>query len=88
VVENHTEEALSQLADTQNQLLLVGSPLVVSNLMKFHDYAKNGNKVCRNADEHDLLLTELIKSMRADLYKSSKANQLYPIIHLSGNAPR
>lgn len=88
VVSNNAEKARDQLADAQNQLLLVGSAEVVSNLMIFHNYVKPSNKEQFESDKHDELLTQLIKSMRSDLYRTSKVNDNYPIVHLTGKAPR
>ena len=88
VVSNNSDKARDQLADAQNQLLLVGSSQVVSNLMVFHDFVKPSNKENFDSLTHDELLTELIKSMRSDLYRTQKVNNGYPIIHLTGKAPR
>ena len=88
VVSNNSEKARDQLADAQNQLLLVGSAKVVANLMIFHDYVKPSNSKEFDSQKHDELLTKLLKSMRNDLYKNQKANNGYPLIHLTGKAPR
>ena len=88
VVSNNSEKARDQLADAQNQLLLVGSASVVANLMAFHDYVKPSNQGNFDSQKHDELLTQLIKSMRNDLYKNKRVNDGYPIIHLTGKAPR
>jgi type II secretory pathway component PulK len=88
VISNNSDKARDQLADAQNQLLLVGSTNVVANLMIFHDYIKPTNKENFDSQKHDELLTELIKSMRNDLYKNKNVNIGYPIIHLTGKAPR
>lgn len=86
VVSDDLGKARDNLADAQNQLLLVGSADVVSNLMKFHDYIKPSGQKKHGFDskEHDKLLTELIKTMRTDLYKDKNINNRYPIIHLTG----
>ena len=80
------ESARDSLAEAQNQLLLVGSSEVVNNLMKFHDYIKVSGKEKHgfSIELHDSLLTELIMSMRKDLYKKKRINKSYPIIHLTG----
>lgn len=88
VVSNNSERARDQLADAQNQLLLVGSASVVANLMTFHDYVKPSNQSNFDSQKHDELLTQLIKSMRNDLYKNKRVNDGYPIIHLTGKSPR
>ncbi len=88
VLSNNSDKARDQLADAQNQLLLVGSGEVVNNLMIFHDYVKPSNKDNFDSIRHDELLTELIKSMRSDLYRNKNVNDNYPLIHLTGKAPR
>lgn len=88
VVSNNAEKARDQLADAQNQLLLVGSAEVVAKLMVFHDYIKPTNSQNFVAERHDELLTDLLKSMRNDLYKSKSVNIGYPLVHLTGKAPR
>lgn len=87
-VVKRTPETLDLLATNQNSLLLIASLKVVSALMDFHNYIKpeainNGN--CNN-DVHDELLTNLIKNMRVDLYRNSKINDNYPIMHLTGKS--
>ncbi|MDR1735662.1 MAG: hypothetical protein LBR85_02180 [Oscillospiraceae bacterium] len=88
VVTNSSEKARDQLADAQNQLLLIGSADVVANLMIFHDFLKPSNRNEFDPNMHDELLTQLLKSMRSDLYKNKKVNDGYPIIHLTGKSPR
>lgn len=88
VLSNNAEQARNQLADAQNQLLLVGSADVVAKLMIFHDYIKPSNSQNKNFDKHDELLTSLLKSMRIDLYKNKNVNMGYPIIHLTGKSPK
>lgn len=77
--------ARNSISDAQNKLLLVGSGEVVKNLMIFHDAIKPSSKDL-SGDKHDLLLTELLKSMRRDLYGNKKINKYYPIVHLTGIA--
>lgn len=84
VLSNNSERARNQLADAQNQLLLVGSADVVDKLMIFHNYIKPSNLQNFVPEKHDELLTELLKSMRTDLYKNQKVNIGYPTIHLTG----
>lgn len=88
VVSNNSEKARDQLADAQNQLLLVGSSDVVAKLMVFHDFIKPSNAQSFTSEKHDELLTSLLKSMRMDLYKNKNVNMGYPIIHLTGKAPK
>ena len=80
------KDEFAELDDAQNRLILVGSSEVVSNLMRFHD-KNNPSARPISGKEHDELLTELIKSMRVDLYGSKKVNNGYPLIHLSGIRP-
>lgn len=88
VVSDNSESARDQLADAQNQLLLIGSAEVVSDLMIFHDYVKPSNSKNFVSEKHDKLLTNLLKSMRKDLYKSKKVNEDYPLIHLTVKSPK
>lgn len=84
VLSNYSKKDLDQLADAQNQLLLVGNSDVVAKLMVFHDFVKASNSQNKTQEKHDELLTDLLKSMRTDLYKSKKVNHNYPVIHLTG----
>lgn len=86
VISNNSEKARDQLADAQNQLLLVGNANVVAKLMVFHDFIKPSNAQNFTSEKHDELLTDLLKGMRMDLYKSKNVNLNYPIIHLTGKA--
>ena len=72
-----------ELDDAQNRLILIGSSDVVRILMQFHDKIKPSAPPL-SFDEHNRILTDLIKAMRADLYGTKKINDGYPIIHLSG----
>lgn len=72
-----------ELDDAQNRLILIGSSDVVRILMQFHDKIKPSAPPL-SFDEHNRILTDLIKAMRADLYGTKKNNDGYPIIHLSG----
>ena len=74
------------LDDAQNRLVLVASPEVVSILMQFHDKIKPSAPPI-SGEEHDRILTELIKAMRIDLYGRKGVNKGYPTIHLSGLRP-
>lgn len=88
VVSNNSEKARDQLADAQNQLLLTGSSDVVAKLMLFHDFIKPSNAQNFTSEKHDEILTELLKKMRTDLYKNRNVNLDYPVIHLTGKAPK
>lgn len=72
-----------ELDDAQNRLLLVGSTDVVKALMAFWDKIKPSAPPL-SGNEHDRLLTELIKAMRADLYGRNAVNRGFPLVHLSG----
>lgn len=74
------------LDDAQNRLILVASPKVVTILMQFHDKIKPSAPPI-SGEEHDKILTELIKAMRSDLYGRKGINKGYPTIHLSGLRP-
>ncbi len=73
----------AELDDAQNRLILIGSAEVVSILMHFHDKIKPSAPPL-SGEEHDAILTELIKAMRSDLYGRKQINKGYPTIHLSG----
>lgn len=88
VISNHTENSRDQLANAQNELLLIGSSEVVKSLMDFHDYCKPSSGQDFKVEKHDELLTKLIMDMRIDLYKDKKINSSYPTIHLTGKAPK
>ncbi len=75
-----------ELDDAQNRLILVGSAEVVRILMQFHDAIKESAQPI-SGEEHDKILTNLIKAMRADLYGTKKINDDYPTVHLSGLRP-
>lgn len=81
VISNNSAKAREQLADAYNQLLL-GNPGMVKNLIIFHDYIASSNIQNFVSEKHDELLTNLLKSMRSDLYRNKKVNIGYPIIHL------
>lgn len=55
--------------------------------MIFHDYVKRSNSQKVDSEKHDELLTDLLKSMRDDLYKNENVNIGYPMIYLTGKAP-
>ena len=57
----------AELDDAQNRLILVGSAQVVRILMQFHDAIKISAQPI-SGEEHDKILINLIKAMRADLY--------------------
>ena len=77
------KDSNGELDDAQNRLVLVGSPEVVCALMRFHDRIRPSAPPL-SGNEHDELLTALIKAMRADLFGTNAVNKGYPIIHMSG----
>jgi len=88
VLSDDFEDSKSQLSDAHNHILLIGSSDVVVKLRTFSKLIGADNTEGFTIDEHDAFLTELIKSMRNDLYKDNKINQNYPIISLSGKQKR
>lgn len=70
-----------ELDDAQNRLLLVGSTDVVTSLMAFFDKIRPSSPPL-SREEHDALLTDLIKAMRADLYRTKTVNKGFPQVHL------
>jgi len=88
VLTDNLDESRRQLSDAHNHILLIGSPDVVEKLRHFSKLISVDNTKGFTQEEHDISLTELIKSMRSDLYKNSKINNNYPIISLSGRHKR
>ena len=86
VLDDDKDKARASFAEAQNQLLLIGSANVVSSVFRYQDYIKPSNQKQRDkeSDKHDILLTDIMKAMREDLYKDKNINKGYPIIHLSG----
>ena len=76
----------AELDDAQNRLILVGSADVVRILMQVHDKIKPSAPPL-SGEEHDRILTDLVKAMRTDLYGTKKINDGYPMVHLSGLRP-
>jgi len=87
VISYNQKEAKGKLSDAHNHILLIGSAGVVMRLREFSKFIaiENYNSEHFTIDEHDRLLTELIKSMRRDLYKGRNVNKDYPIVSLSGS---
>jgi len=73
---------------TSQSILLIGSSDVVEQLRCFTKLIGVDNKKGFTIDEHDKMLTELIKRMRLDLYKGKNVNENYPIVSLSGSRGR
>jgi hypothetical protein len=87
VILSDRNDARAKLSDAHNHILLIGSACVVTRMREFSKYIAidNFNSKNFNIEEHDKLLTELIKSMREDLYNGKKTNKRYPTISLSGS---
>ncbi|MCA6072831.1 MAG: hypothetical protein LE178_04775 [Endomicrobium sp.] len=73
------DKVYAEFSCTYNKILLIGSSAVVKNMKKFWDniHENNGNI------DNDLL-TELVKSMRIDLYKDKNINKDYPTVNFIG----
>ena len=84
VLIDNRDDSRSRLSDAHNHILLIGSSDVVDKLRHFTRLIAIDNKEGFTKGEHDMSLTELIKSMRVDLYKKRKVNDNYPQISLSG----
>jgi len=87
LIDNH-DDSRSRLSNAHNHILLIGSSDVVVKLRSFTKLIAIDNKEGFTIDEHDMSLTELIKSMRVDLYKKSIVNNNYPKISLSGKVDK
>ena len=84
VMDDNIEEARERLAIARNKLLLIADSQVVIDLCKFTDYIACDRIGERQQNEHNRLLTEMLKSMRKDLYKKKGINDKYPPVALSG----
>lgn len=87
VLSDDVETARNRLSEATNQILLIGSSEVVQNLRLFTEYIGPTNIDFKQI-QHDQLITNLIKSMRKDLYKKRKTNQGYPQIAVTGKKRR
>ena len=83
VLSDDIENSKSRLSETHNKILLIGSSDVVQKLREFAKYIGSDYKGDFSQSGHDQLITELIKSMRFDLYKNKKVNTGYPMIAIS-----
>lgn len=88
VLSNDLDSSKSRLSEAHNNILLIGNSDVVAELRKFTDYIGPSSRETFSKNEHDRLVTELIKSMRVDLYKNKKINVGYPMIGISGKRRR
>lgn len=86
-VSNHSEQSKDAVAQAQNKILLIGSAEVVSGMRSFLVYS-NGSNDDFTVQKHDALLTDLLKSMRKDLYGKKNVNGNYPIVSLSRKGKR
>lgn len=66
-----TKQAQQKFADTINTLIVVASPEVVIAVYNLLDEISESNKN-KSSDNHDRLLTELIKAIREDIGVSNK----------------
>ena len=65
----------NNFAKLHNTITLIGNPDVVKNVMDFHTFNIERREDSNdNKQNHDKILTNLIKSMRVDLYKKKKTN--------------
>lgn len=93
-IANKDESAQRRLSEGFNSLIVIGSPRVVKKLMEFHDFARRENTtIPRDSEEwsmkHDVLLRELIKEMRQDLFgKEKNIDTFISDVHLVGGGPR
>ncbi|MEA5016513.1 MAG: hypothetical protein VB099_18315 [Candidatus Limiplasma sp.] len=88
VLSDNLDDSRSRLSEAHNNILLIGNADVVTKLRNFSDYIGPSNKERFNQKVHDELVTELVKSMRVDLYKNPKINVGYPTIGISGKKRR
>ena len=84
IMDDNIEEARERLAVARNKLLLIADVDVVKNLCRFTDYIACDRKGEIVQTEHNQLLTEMLKSMRKDLYGKKHINDSYPLVALSG----
>ena len=84
VMDDDIQEARERLAIARNKLLLIADSQVVIDLCKFTDSIACDRTGEMQQNEHNRLLTEMLKSMRKDLYKKKDINKNYPSVALSG----
>lgn len=72
------KEACAKLSHVHNRILLIGSSAVVKNMREHHDHCEAIAKAREKIDaKFSELLTELVKSMRIDLYEEDKKFNLF-----------
>ena len=91
-IDNKDDEAQKRLSEGFNSLIVIASANVVRKLMDFHDFVRLENTtIPRNSEEwsrkHGILLNELVKAMRQDLFGKREAIDKFPAIHLVGRKP-
>ncbi|MEW6042377.1 MAG: hypothetical protein AB1633_12735 [Elusimicrobiota bacterium] len=92
-INNSDNEAQKRLSEGFNSLIVIGSPDVVKQLMRFHNFIRISNvEIPRDSAQwlmhHDELLKELIKAMRQDIYgKESNIDMYISDVHLVGKGP-
>ena len=84
VMDDDIQEARERLAIARNKLLLIADSQVVIDLCKFTDSIACDRTGEMQQNEQNRLLTEMLKSMRKDLYKKKDINKNYPSVALSG----
>jgi len=88
VLSDDIESSKSRISEAHNKILLIGSSDVVGKLRDFAKYIGPDNVSTFSQSGHAQHITELIKSMRLDLYKNKKVNVGYPMIAISGKHRR
>jgi hypothetical protein len=86
-INNSNELALTKLSEAFNSSLVMASSSVIKYLMIYHELIKRSKTMDPElfSKQHDEILTELIKTMRIDLFgKNKKLNKDFPLIHLLG----
>lgn len=76
-------DSIRALADCVNKLLLVANAEVVNDVLLFMEHIQRG-EINKSPEKQNILLTNVIKSMRSDLANNKKINYNYPIIEIKG----
>lgn len=76
-IDNYDEEAQKRLSEGFNSLIVIAGPKVVRKLMEFHKFVRTENTTIPRDSEkwgitHNLLLRELVKAMREDIFGKEK----------------
>ncbi len=88
-LDNTDPNAQARLSEGFNSLIVVGSPLVVQKLTKYHNCTSKSNPARRDSQtwlkEHDELLKQLVIAIRQDIYeKENNIDEFLTDIHLVG----